>query len=105
MYYYEYLSITATAGKETKKTIVVSTAEERKKIESIYFTDNADLDLICYVRREKIVDIPTQLVSKNAEYPLPLARELKVGEEFDVGFRNRGAADITGQVAVKYSLY
>ena len=97
-YYYESLHINGTANTETVDTILTSTEEEHKFVDAIAFiedtaVENHDAELVAYIEREKIIDVP---ISQNLRgwdsdvrlntdpfyavgHDLPIGQSLKVG--------------------------
>ena len=97
-YYYESVHVPGTASTETVETILTSTEEEPKFIDAIAFiedtaVENHDAELVAYIEREKIMDVPISqnLVAFDSDTRLgadlwyPLGHDLPVGQSLKVG--------------------
>jgi len=99
--YYVYKKITVKAGKEKVEDIIISTEAEPKRALAITCDEGTDIDLLAYVEREKIVDIPTTHTPRDSHY-IDVDIDLPIGQRLSVGFRNGTGTDITYNVSVKY---
>lgn len=100
---YTFKRITCVAGHETTTPILVSTAEEPKRIVALHFELNTNLDFVAYIERERIVEFDSDLLPSNRPY-IEVGIDLPVGQTLKVGAFNNSASDITVAIGVQYEI-
>lgn len=115
-FFFEFEDITFGASAEVTEKIITSTEAEKKHIVAIKASphyEGRDYDLLAFIERDKIVDVPLKTLVKDGieqtdkEYPLEwveIDQELPVGSSLAVGFRFDATDEGDHHVTVKYRL-
>lgn len=100
---YTFKRVTIPANTEYVEAILTSTAEEPKRIVSLHFEKNTNLDFRAYIERERIVDFDSDLLPDNKPY-LEVGIDLPVGQTLKVGAYNNSGSSVTVAIGVAYEL-
>ena len=101
---YKYVTPTVGAGAETTIVGITSTQSEPKRIHYLVSGQSADsIDLLVYQERMKLVDIPVDVLS-TIQRVVELELDIPVGQSLYVGFRNKTASSISGDIAIAYEV-
>lgn len=116
---YKHEDITVAAGKEGTEAILTSSAKEKFRVLNIAiertptndadatatpdFNDLAEVDLLVYVEREKVAQLPTNLIPREIMW-IPLDVELPLGQSLEVGLKNGTVGEVIREIAIQYEL-
>jgi len=100
---YTFKRVTIPANTEYVEAILTSTAEETKRIVSLHFEKNTNLDFRAYIERERILDFDSDLLPDNKPY-LEVGVDLPVGQTLKVGAYNNSGSSVTVAIGVAYEL-
>ena len=100
---YTFKRVTIPANTEYVEAILTSTSEEPKKVVSLHFEKNTNLDFRAYIERERILDFDSDLLPDNKPY-LDIGIDLPVGQTLKVGAYNNSGSSVTVAIGVAYEL-
>lgn len=100
---YTFKRVTIPANSENVEALLTSTAEEPKRIATIFFEKNTNLDFRAYIERERIVDFDSDLLPDNKPY-IEVGIDLPVGQTLKVGAYNNSGSSVTVAIGVAYEL-
>lgn len=116
MYLYEYVKVTGVISDEKLETLLTSTAEEPKHIESLCFVEvtgtlQRDAIVRAYIERERILDIPyynmledmADDIRLESMVWIPIGEDLPVGQALKVG-QLSGTTASDFDVVVRYTV-
>ena len=116
---YKSKDVTVADGAENTEIILTSSTLEKYRVLSIAcermptdgaddavepdFNDDEGFDLLVYLEREKILDMPTGMFPRTQMF-IPLDLELPAGQSLEVGFRNATGGALTRFVTIQYEV-
>jgi len=101
---YKTIEVTVADGKENVEDLLESTQAEPKTLVAVSTPQvTSNVDLLLYIEREKIVDIPLDTKPLGDKW-LEINLDIPVGQKVQAGFRNASGSSITYHITAWYRI-